>query len=66
MDLLKFLLSLFICEGVWADGSWAFSTGLDQRLRCWHLGEQGELTEYEYVIISVPEPEALDARLCSR
>lgn len=23
--------------GIWTDGSWAFSTGLDQRLRCWHL-----------------------------
>ncbi|KAF3436595.1 hypothetical protein FNV43_RR23687 [Rhamnella rubrinervis] len=53
-------------KGVWTDGSWAFSTGLDQRLRCWHLGEQGELTEFDNLIISVPEPEALDARLCSR
>lgn len=23
--------------GIWTDGTWAFSTGLDQRLRCWHL-----------------------------
>lgn len=23
--------------GIWTDGAWVFSTGLDQRLRCWHL-----------------------------
>lgn len=25
--------------GIWTDGAWVFSTGLDQRLRCWHLGD---------------------------
>ncbi|XP_048337417.2 uncharacterized protein LOC107426171 isoform X1 [Ziziphus jujuba] len=53
-------------KGVWTDGSWVFSAGLDQRLRCWCVGEQGELTEFDNVIVSVPEPEALDARVCSR
>ncbi|PON88763.1 Guanine nucleotide-binding protein, beta subunit [Trema orientale] len=53
-------------KGIWTDGSWVFSTGLDQRIRCWRLEEQGKITEYAYVIISVPEPEALDARVCSR
>ncbi|KAL3689810.1 hypothetical protein R1sor_016119 [Riccia sorocarpa] len=24
-------------KGIWTDGSWVFSTGLDQRLRCWKL-----------------------------
>lgn len=63
---MSILLSLFIYEGVWTDGSWVFSAGLDQRLRCWCVGEQGELTEFDNVIVSVPEPEALDARVCSR
>jgi len=22
-------------KGVWTDGHWVFSTGLDQRIRCW-------------------------------
>ena len=43
-----------------------FSTGLDQRIRCWLVGEHGELTEHAHLIISVPEPEALDARACGR
>ncbi|XP_024018186.1 uncharacterized protein LOC21397028 [Morus notabilis] len=53
-------------KGIWTDGSWVFSTGLDQRIRCWRLEGQGRLTEYATMIISVPEPEALDARFCSR
>ncbi|KAL2631977.1 hypothetical protein R1flu_016663 [Riccia fluitans] len=24
-------------KGIWTDGSWVFSTGLDQRLRCWKV-----------------------------
>ncbi|MBA0656195.1 hypothetical protein Goklo_008575 [Gossypium klotzschianum] len=48
------------------DGTWVFSTGLDQRIRCWLVGEHGELTEHALLIISVPEPEALDARACGR
>ncbi|XP_019059747.1 PREDICTED: WD repeat-containing protein 6 isoform X2 [Tarenaya hassleriana] len=51
-------------KGVWMDGNWVFSTGLDQRIRCWHIDEDGKLTERAHVIISVPEPEALDARTC--
>lgn len=43
-----------------------FSTGLDQRIRCWLVGEHGKLTEHAHLIISVPEPEALDARACGR
>lgn len=53
-------------KGVWTDGSWVFSTGLDQRVRCWHLEENGKLTEHGQLVISVPEPETLDARACSR
>ncbi|XP_057964984.1 uncharacterized protein LOC131155691 isoform X2 [Malania oleifera] len=53
-------------KGIWADGSWVFSTGLDQRVRCWQLEKHGKLTEREHLIISVPEPEALDARACGR
>lgn len=43
-----------------------FSTGLDQRIRCWKLEPEGELVEYTYLIITVPEPEAIDARACDR
>ncbi|XVE77500.1 hypothetical protein DITRI_Ditri13aG0067600 [Diplodiscus trichospermus] len=53
-------------KGIWTDGTWVFSTGLDQRIRCWLIGEHGELTEHAHQIISVPEPEALDARVCGR
>ncbi|XP_042476563.1 uncharacterized protein LOC122058127 isoform X2 [Macadamia integrifolia] len=53
-------------KGVWTDGIWVFSTGLDQRVRCWHLEEHGELNECASLIISVPEPETLDARACGR
>ncbi|KAH0981980.1 hypothetical protein GBA52_009157 [Prunus armeniaca] len=53
-------------KGVWTDGSWVFSTGLDQRVRCWRLEEEGILIEHAYLIISVPEPEALDAKVCGR
>ncbi|KAI6672617.1 hypothetical protein NL676_000523 [Syzygium grande] len=49
-------------KGVWTDGTWVFSTGLDQRVRCWISKEQGTLREFAHFIISVPEPEALDAR----
>ncbi|XP_039161352.1 WD repeat-containing protein 6 isoform X2 [Eucalyptus grandis] len=49
-------------KGVWTDGTWVFSTGLDQRVRCWISKERGTPTELAHFIISVPEPEALDAR----
>ncbi|XP_031112942.1 uncharacterized protein LOC116016710 isoform X1 [Ipomoea triloba] len=52
-------------KGVWTDGRWVFSTGLDQRVRCWNI-EQGKLIERAHLVISVPEPEALDARPCDR
>ncbi|KAK7337576.1 hypothetical protein VNO77_18158 [Canavalia gladiata] len=52
-------------KGVWTDGSWVFSTGLDQRVRCWHL-QQNKLIEHSHLIVSVPEPEALSARACGR
>ncbi|KAK2364819.1 notchless protein [Trifolium repens] len=52
-------------KGVWTDGSWVFSTGLDQRVRCWHL-LQSKLIERAHLIVSVPEPEALSARAYSR
>ncbi|XP_039780364.1 uncharacterized protein LOC120647591 isoform X3 [Panicum virgatum] len=47
-------------KGIWTDGAWAFSTGLDQRVRCWKIGSSGKFTEYSHAIISVPEPETLD------
>ncbi|OEL16371.1 hypothetical protein BAE44_0022611 [Dichanthelium oligosanthes] len=47
-------------KGIWTDGTWAFSTGLDQRVRCWKMGPSGKFTEYSHAIISVPEPETLD------
>lgn len=43
-----------------------FSTGLDQRIRCWKLEAEGKLVEYTYLIITVPEPEAIDARACDK
>lgn len=46
--------------GIWTDGTWSFSTGLDQRVRCWKMGLAGQFTEYSHAIISVPEPETLD------
>lgn len=52
-------------EGVWTDGSWVFSTGLDQRVRCWFL-HQSKLIERAHLIVSVPEPETLSARACGR
>ncbi|OIW17447.1 hypothetical protein TanjilG_22559 [Lupinus angustifolius] len=52
-------------KGVWTDGSWVFSTGLDQRVRCWHLRES-KLIEHAHLVVSVPEPEALSARACGR
>lgn len=53
-------------KGIWTDGTWVFSTGLDQRVRFWYLGEHGKLIEQAHLVISVPEPEALDARACGR
>ncbi|KAK4418002.1 WD repeat-containing protein 6 [Sesamum alatum] len=52
-------------KGIWTDGSWVFSVGLDQRVRCWKLGND-RLSECAHLIISVPEPEALDVRTCGR
>ncbi|PIA37960.1 hypothetical protein AQUCO_02900069v1 [Aquilegia coerulea] len=53
-------------KGVWTDGTWAFTIGLDQRVRCWYLEEQGKLSEHAHLIVSVTEPETLDARSCGR
>ncbi|XP_068664109.1 uncharacterized protein [Aristolochia californica] len=53
-------------KGIWTDGNWVFSTGLDQRVRCWHLSASGKLTEHAHLIVSVPEPETLDAQPCGR
>ncbi|XP_075524062.1 uncharacterized protein LOC142556499 isoform X1 [Primulina tabacum] len=52
-------------KGVWTDGSWVFSTSVDQRVRCWKL-DQGRLIEFAHLIISVPEPEAMDVNTCGR
>ncbi|XP_029118842.1 uncharacterized protein [Elaeis guineensis] len=51
-------------KGIWTDGIWAFSTGLDQRIRCWQIDHCGKLTEHARLIISVPEPETMDAMVC--
>ncbi|CAH1434212.1 unnamed protein product [Lactuca virosa] len=54
-------------KGVWTDGHWVFSTGLDQRVRCWRVSSvDGKLSEKAHLIVSVPEPEALDVRVCGR
>ncbi|XP_071686750.1 uncharacterized protein [Rutidosis leptorrhynchoides] len=54
-------------KGVWTDGHWVFSTGLDQRVRCWRVSvDDGKLSEVAHLIVSVPEPEALDVRVCGR
>lgn len=53
-------------KGVWTNGVSVFSTGLDQRVRCWKLQEHCNLSEYGHFITSVPEPEALDVRACGR
>ncbi|EPS58010.1 hypothetical protein M569_16808, partial [Genlisea aurea] len=48
-------------KGVWTDGMWVFSVGLDQRVRCWVVGDDGKIDECgHYLIVSVPEPEAVD------
>ncbi|XP_073147643.1 uncharacterized protein [Henckelia pumila] len=52
-------------KGVWTDGSWVFSTSVDQRVRCWKV-DQGRLIEFAHLIISVPEPEAMDVNTCGR
>ncbi|KAK9704720.1 hypothetical protein RND81_07G007200 [Saponaria officinalis] len=53
-------------KGVWTDGIWFFSVGLDQRIRCWNLQEDGNLAEHCHFVTSVPEPEALDVKACGR
>ncbi|CAN6296843.1 unnamed protein product, partial [Urochloa humidicola] len=47
-------------KGIWTDGTWAFSTGLDQRVRCWKMGSSAKFIEHSHAVISVPEPETLD------
>lgn len=51
--------------GIWTDGIWVFSVGLDQRVRCWNLNHD-RVTESAHLIISVPEPEALDVKIYGR
>ncbi|KAL8253963.1 hypothetical protein R6Q59_032184 [Mikania micrantha] len=53
-------------KGVWTDGHWVFSTGLDQRLRCWRVSVDGKIREHGHLIVSVPEPEVLDVRQYAR
>ncbi|XP_078443680.1 transducin family protein / WD-40 repeat family protein [Wolffia australiana] len=48
-------------KGIWSDMTWVFSTGLDQRIRFWRISACGQLVEETHLIISVPEPESLDA-----
>lgn len=51
-------------KGIWTDGTWVFSTGLDQRVRFWLREEHSNLTQHAHLVVSVPEPEALSARAC--
>ncbi|PWA96476.1 transducin family protein / WD-40 repeat family protein [Artemisia annua] len=53
-------------KGVWTDGHWVFSTGLDQRVRCWRVSVDGKLSEHAHLVVSVPEPEALDVSVRGR
>ncbi|XP_024044008.1 uncharacterized protein LOC18048806 isoform X3 [Citrus clementina] len=53
-------------KGIWTDGTWVFSTGLDQRIRFWLLEEHSILSQHAHLVVSVPEPEALSARACGR
>ncbi|KAL4203038.1 hypothetical protein AMTRI_Chr02g224220 [Amborella trichopoda] len=48
-------------KGIWTDGIWVFTTGLDQRVRCWHRRHSGKLVEHFNLVVNVPEPETLDA-----
>ncbi|RWW32122.1 hypothetical protein GW17_00003214 [Ensete ventricosum] len=63
---LQHIVVTGLIVGAWTDGTWAFSTGLDQRIRCWKIDDSCRLSEHASVIISVPEPEALDAIVCDR
>lgn len=38
---------VFVWAGVWTDGFWAFSTGLDQRLRCWKISVDAVSSEVQ-------------------
>lgn len=56
-------------KGVWTDGRLVFSTGLDQRLRCWQLelsSQRCALLECCHSIIDVPEPSALHVKHLNR
>lgn len=55
-----------VLVGVWTDGTWVFSTGLDQRVRCWVVEEHGTPKAVAHFITNVPEPEALDVRAFDR
>lgn len=50
-------------KGIWTDGAWVFSTGLDQRLRCWHLGDIVNLCESPASSCTTEDPS--DKRLLS-
>ncbi|CAK7348501.1 unnamed protein product [Dovyalis caffra] len=43
-------------EGVWTDGLWVFSIGLDRRIGCRLLRDDCKLTEQDHPIINVPNP----------
>ncbi|MCO5580983.1 hypothetical protein L7F22_034858 [Adiantum nelumboides] len=51
-------------KGVWTDGSFVFTTGLDQRLRVWKFEGSKQtfsLVECCQTVMNVPEPAAIDA-----
>ncbi|XP_024532474.1 WD repeat-containing protein 6 isoform X2 [Selaginella moellendorffii] len=52
-------------KGVWSDSEWIFSTGLDQRVRCWQIAQDNQLTRSCTCIIDVPETESIDAHRSS-
>ncbi|KAI5063151.1 hypothetical protein GOP47_0021698 [Adiantum capillus-veneris] len=57
-------------KGVWTDGFFVFTTGLDQRLRVWKLEvskQSSSLVECCQTVMNVPEPAAIHAeRLLGR
>ncbi|BFI34384.1 hypothetical protein AXG93_2278s1330 [Marchantia polymorpha subsp. ruderalis] len=41
-------------KGIWTDGSWVFSTGLDQRLRCWKIKTEfcmEQTTRFQSIVV---------------
>jgi len=63
IDFLNNYLTATLPTGIWTDGAFVFSTGLDQRLRCWHLGGIVNLCESPASSCAMEDPS--DTRLLS-